>query len=113
MRPKQFCPLLDGETLLDRPRRRVALAVEPDRTIVVVTGHHEAFYASVLADVPPGRLIVQPGSRGTGGPAASSSPGASPSATSESPSVATSTSVAITSSRKWPTARRASDHPVG
>jgi len=64
-RPKQFCPLLDGETLLDRTRRRVALSVEPERTFLVVTGHHEAFYASALADAPPERLVVQPASRGT------------------------------------------------
>ena len=64
-RPKQFCPLLDGEMLVDRTRRRVTLTIEPDRTFVVVTGHQEAFYASALADVPPERLVVQPGSRGT------------------------------------------------
>jgi mannose-1-phosphate guanylyltransferase len=64
-RPKQFCPLLEGETLIDQTRRRVALTVEPDRTLLVVTRHHELFYAPLLADVPSGRLVVQPRSRGT------------------------------------------------
>jgi hypothetical protein len=31
-RPKQFCPLLDGVTLLDRTRARVTPTVGPDRT---------------------------------------------------------------------------------
>jgi mannose-1-phosphate guanylyltransferase len=64
-RPKQFCPLLNGETLLDRTRRRVALSLEPERTLVVLTRHHEAFYAPLLEDAPAARLLVQPASRGT------------------------------------------------
>ena len=35
-RPKQFCALVGSETLLDETRRRVALAVPPERTVVVV-----------------------------------------------------------------------------
>jgi mannose-1-phosphate guanylyltransferase len=64
-RPKQFCPLLEGETLLDRTRRRVALTIDPAQTLLVLTRHHEPFYAPLLADVPPGRLVVQPEGRGT------------------------------------------------
>ena len=48
-RPKQFCPLLDGETLLDWTRRRVALITEPERTLLLLTRHHEAFYAPLRA----------------------------------------------------------------
>jgi mannose-1-phosphate guanylyltransferase len=51
--------------LLDRTRRRVALTVQPERTLLVLTRHHEPFYAPLLADVPPARLVVQPASRGT------------------------------------------------
>lgn len=65
-RPKQFCPLLDGETLLDRTRRRVDLLTRPDRQVVVVTRPHERYYRSLVTDLAPGRLVVQPRNRGTG-----------------------------------------------
>jgi mannose-1-phosphate guanylyltransferase len=64
-RPKQFCPLLDGETLLDRTRRRVDLLTPFDRQVVVVTRPHEPYYRSLLADLAPGRLVVQARNRGT------------------------------------------------
>src|ERR1044072_8842110 len=59
-RPKQFCPILGDETLLDQTRNRVALAVPPQRTLFVVTRTHEQFYRSHLCDVPPELLVVQP-----------------------------------------------------
>ena len=46
-RPKQFCPLLDGETLLDRTRRRVDLFTRPDRQVVIVTRPHEPYFRSL------------------------------------------------------------------
>lgn len=65
-RPKQFCPLIDGETLLDRTRRRADLLVREDRQVVVVTRKHEAHYGHLREDLAPGRLVVQPANRGTG-----------------------------------------------
>jgi mannose-1-phosphate guanylyltransferase len=64
-RPKQFCALLDGETLLERTRRRVDLLTRFDRQAIVVTRAHETYYRPVLADLAPGRLVVQPSNRGT------------------------------------------------
>jgi mannose-1-phosphate guanylyltransferase len=64
-RPKQFCPLLDGETLLDRTRRRVDLLTRFDHQAIVVTRPHERFYAPLVRDLAPGRLVVQPDNRGT------------------------------------------------
>jgi mannose-1-phosphate guanylyltransferase len=64
-RPKQFCPILGRETLLEQTRRRVALAVPRDRTVLVVTRSHERFYADVLADVSVRNLVEQPDNRGT------------------------------------------------
>jgi mannose-1-phosphate guanylyltransferase len=64
-RPKQYCPLLDGETLLDRTRRRVDLLSRYDRQVVVVTRTHQPFYAGLLPDLAPGRLVVQPANKGT------------------------------------------------
>ena len=64
-RPKQFCPLLDGETLLDRTRRRADLLSRPDHQVVVVTRSHEPYYRPLVADLAPGRLVVQSRNRGT------------------------------------------------
>jgi len=64
-RPKQFCPILGPETLLDQTRRRTALAVSAARTLMVVTRTHERFYAPVLAGPLSNTLVVQPENRGT------------------------------------------------
>lgn len=64
-RPKQFCPILGGETLLGRTRRRTALLVPPGRTLLSLTESHEQFYAPLLADLAPGHLVIQPANRGT------------------------------------------------
>ena len=65
-RPKQFCPIVDDETLLDRTRRRVDLLVRFDRQVVVVTRAHEPHYRYLDREMAPGRLVVQPENRGTG-----------------------------------------------
>ena len=64
-RPKQFCPIINGETLLDETRRRVALALSPERTIYVLTQKHERYYNKTLNGVPHENLIVQPKNAGT------------------------------------------------
>src|SRR5215475_9931782 len=65
-RPKQFCPILDGETLLDRTRRRAALLVPEERQVIVVSRPHERYFGDLRASVPDSRLVVQPANRGTG-----------------------------------------------
>lgn len=52
-RPKQFCPLLGGETLLDRTRRRVDLLVRSDRQVVAVSRPHEAYYRYLVDELAP------------------------------------------------------------
>jgi mannose-1-phosphate guanylyltransferase len=64
-RPKQFCALLDGETLLDRTCRRADLLTRFDHQAVVVTAAHEPYYRHLHRELPPGRLVVQPQNRGT------------------------------------------------
>lgn len=64
-RPKQFCAILGAETLLEQTRRRVALAISPERTTIVVTQAHQRFYAPLLADLPPARLVEQARNAGT------------------------------------------------
>ncbi|HVW06646.1 MAG TPA: sugar phosphate nucleotidyltransferase [Vicinamibacterales bacterium] len=64
-RPKQFCRFFGGHTLLADTRSRVALNVEPGRTLYVVSRAHEPFYSTELADVERRQLIEQPVNRGT------------------------------------------------
>jgi mannose-1-phosphate guanylyltransferase len=64
-RPKQFCALLGGSTLLEQTRRRAARLVAPARTLFSVTRTHQAYYAPALADAAPGTVVVQPSNRGT------------------------------------------------
>jgi mannose-1-phosphate guanylyltransferase len=64
-RPKQFCPVLAGETLLEGTRRRVSLTVRPDRQVVSLTLTHADYYGDLAQTMLPGRLVVQPANRGT------------------------------------------------
>jgi mannose-1-phosphate guanylyltransferase len=64
-RPKQFCPVIGGETLLDRTRSRIAASVEPENTYFSLTKKHRRFFESQLAGVNRSRMVVQPESRGT------------------------------------------------
>src|SRR5215472_6898532 len=65
-RPKQFCPLFEnGETPFDRTAARAQLLTRSDRLVAVTTRQHEKFYPATIADLAPGRLVVQPDNRGT------------------------------------------------
>ncbi len=64
-RPKQFCPILGRDTLLEQTRRRATLAVPADRSLVVVTRAHERFYGPLLDRMPSRNLVIQPENRGT------------------------------------------------
>ena len=50
-RPKQFCHVYGGKTLLAQTRARLAPAIHPERTAFVLVKAHEKFYRSELADV--------------------------------------------------------------
>ena len=64
-RPKQFCRLFGGATLLDETRRRAGLIVRDDHQLVVVNRAHAPYYADLGRELAPGRLVVQPDNRGT------------------------------------------------
>ena len=64
-RPKQFCPIIGGSTLLDETRRRAALVLPPPKTMFVLTQKHERYYHTALNGVSRGNLIVQPRNAGT------------------------------------------------
>ena len=65
-RPKQFCRLLSQHTLLASTRMRLVAHVSPQRTLTVVTRHHEPFYRDEVAGMPSSQLVEQPSNRGTG-----------------------------------------------
>jgi mannose-1-phosphate guanylyltransferase len=64
-RPKQFCAIFDGETLLDRTRRRADLFTRADQHVVVVSREHEPYYSGLVTQLAPDRLVVQPRNAGT------------------------------------------------
>ena len=64
-RPKQFCYVYGGKTLLGQTRARLGRVIHPERTAFAVVQTHERFYRNELADVEPQRVVVQPGNKGT------------------------------------------------
>ena len=64
-RPKQFCPLIGGRTLLDQTRDRVALSISPDRTLFVDTEKHQRFYQPLAGTLSKELLVAQPDNKGT------------------------------------------------
>jgi mannose-1-phosphate guanylyltransferase len=67
--PKQFCPLLEQETLLQLTLRRVGLSIDPSQTQTIVTRSHERFFSPLMAELAhhdlQQNLVVQPDNRGT------------------------------------------------
>ncbi len=64
-RPKQFCPVIGGQTLLEQTRKRVSLSVPAERTLLVLTQSHERFYKKYVLALHRHQLLVQPGNKGT------------------------------------------------
>ena len=64
-RPKQFCPVIGGRTLLEQTWRRSGLVVPAARTLMVVTRKHARFYEPLLAGLGADHVVVQPDNRGT------------------------------------------------
>jgi mannose-1-phosphate guanylyltransferase len=64
-RPKQFCSVMGGATLLEETQRRAALELARERTLYVVNRAHEKFYVTVLAGEPSNSIVSQPRNRGT------------------------------------------------
>jgi mannose-1-phosphate guanylyltransferase len=64
-RPKQFCPIFSGRSLLADTRARLAPVVADLRTFFSVRKAHERFWADDLAGVNRHRILVQPCKKGT------------------------------------------------
>jgi mannose-1-phosphate guanylyltransferase len=65
-RPKQFCSIISGVSLLAQTRARLEPLFHADRQLFVVTRAHETYYREELRDVDDSRIIAQPLNRGTG-----------------------------------------------
>ena len=64
-RPKQFCRVMGGETLLEQTLRRALLTVPRARVMVAVTEWHERFYKTLLPATGIPQIVSQPQNRGT------------------------------------------------
>src|SRR6266852_9291800 len=55
--PKQFCPILGEETLLEQTMRRVSLSISTERPVSVLSRAHEHFYSltAIQPDQPENR----------------------------------------------------------
>ena len=63
-RPKQFCPLLGDQTLLEAALQRAENSIPPDQIILALTRTHETYYRD-LVDPTSIKRIIQPYNRGT------------------------------------------------
>jgi mannose-1-phosphate guanylyltransferase len=64
-RPKQFCPLLGKQTLLEMTRNRARhCEVAENRTLVSLTSSHRDFY-KLESGFAPSQRVIQPLNRGT------------------------------------------------
>jgi mannose-1-phosphate guanylyltransferase len=64
--PKQYCPLVDGRSLLEATLARARAVTRPDRILVVVNRAHLPVAAAQLARVPAENVLVQPRNCDTG-----------------------------------------------
>ena len=63
-RPKQFCPLVGNETLLEQTRKRAERSIPWEQILFPLTRSHRAFYLQEPG-IRPSQRIVQPANKGT------------------------------------------------
>lgn len=66
-RPKQFCPLVGQETLLEQTRKRAERSISRDQTLVSFKKDHCKFYLEEL-EIHPSQRVIQPANKGTAPP---------------------------------------------
>jgi mannose-1-phosphate guanylyltransferase len=64
-RPKQFCRIFGGKSLLGQTLERIDPLFRADRTMFVVTKAHEAFYREDIRRTDDSRVLQQAQNRGT------------------------------------------------
>lgn len=66
-RPKQFCPIIGKDSLLEKTMRRVTRSVPQPQIVVSLCEKHREFYQNERG-VDPSQRIVQPSNKGTAPP---------------------------------------------
>src|SRR6266576_1293505 len=66
-RPKQFCPLIGADTLLEQTRRRAIRSIPWEHILCPLMRRHRAFYLEE-AGIRPSQRIIQPANKGTAPP---------------------------------------------
>ena len=66
-RPKQFCPLVGNDTLLEETRKRAERSMPREQILFPLTRSHRAFYRQERG-IHPSQRIVQPANKGTAPP---------------------------------------------
>jgi mannose-1-phosphate guanylyltransferase len=66
-RPKQFCPLVGSDTLLEQTRQRAERSIPWERILFPLTRSHREFYLEEPG-IRPSQRIVQPVNKGTAPP---------------------------------------------
>jgi mannose-1-phosphate guanylyltransferase len=64
-RPKQFCALTGGETLLKQTRRRIARMIPGPQTLLILTRTHQHYYVDEVKEILSSQLLIQPHNHGT------------------------------------------------
>ena len=64
-RPKQFCRIYKGETLLGATRKRVSLSIAAKNILFSLTAGHERFFQPLFSAFSKTQMIVQPENKGT------------------------------------------------
>jgi mannose-1-phosphate guanylyltransferase len=65
-RPRQFCRIVGGKSLLSQTRARLGPLFLSDRQVFIVSRTHERYYREDLASADDSCVIAQPLNRGTG-----------------------------------------------
>jgi len=63
-RPKQFCPLVGNDTLLEQTRKRAERSIPREQILFPLMRSHRAFYLQEPG-IRPSQRIVQPANKGT------------------------------------------------
>jgi mannose-1-phosphate guanylyltransferase len=66
LRPKQFCSIFGGKSLLSQTWQRLGPIFRSDHTMFVLTRAHERFYRQEILGAENSCMFVQPENRGTG-----------------------------------------------
>lgn len=64
-RPKQFCRVIGGKSLLELTQERLAASVAPSHSLLVLAQSQRPYYAPLTARTPEMLLVEQPSNKGT------------------------------------------------